>query len=434
MPQHVVTPETDVLNVYRGIITLYQCSRSVKIKGTVTLQWFPSPQLRFDGKSLAKQPRLDLGAAELRTNAHGIRGPVLITGQHILSGGRISYSGIFSSFGLLGQRRNVTKVRIQLVNFPCYIGRPVRFGSNDKPLLSSSRLCLQAHGWRVALDQDPKCSDLFKEIKEHGGYATTHTGLIRRTSNRKISFDQAEEFINYLHFFFGFLAGQWTGPILSAGLGKTSPTWKTMGSWKVTTNREPRSWFPSFYPDDTEKLLSSFRHLWLNPLWNRALRMIIHWYIQANKGSHSTESAIVASFIPLELLAWLVVVERGRKMSATKFSKLDTSERLEKLLYYSGIPLRIPKNFSVIRKSPLVKRKTNGPRSLTEIRNALVHPKKQKLALLSRMNPIELFELKELALSYVELSLLSALGYSGKYSRRVYKGWKGDDIQTVPWG
>jgi len=62
-----------------------------------------------------------------------------------------------------------------------------------------------------------------------------------------------------------------------------------------------------------------------------------------------------------------------------------------------------------------------------------VHPRRHKRLLLSRLKPLVLYELKELALSYIELSLLKALNYTGLYSQRALEGWKGDHLRRVPW-
>ena len=360
----------------------------------------------------------------------------MVLRQRCSSSTGVSYEGICTPHAILGQRRTVKAVQFQLVNFPQYLGRPVRFGSEDRPGVEPARLSLRAHGWRVDLDQDPKCSDQLSDVNARGGYATTHGGVIRRTGDRPITFGEAEQFIDCLHFYFGFLAGRWTGPILSTGIGRTGPLWERLGSWKLTAGRELGTWFPGLSPPSTrevEPLLGAFRHLWLDPLWARALRMLVYWYVQANAESGSTEAAIVAAFIPLELIAWLVIVEHGRHMSATKFKNLNTATRLEKLLCHCRIPLPVPRDFAHLYRSALVKQKGNGPRSLTAIRHALVHPKRGKRSFLSRVDPMIFFELKELALSYVELSLLSVLGYSGMYSRRVFAGRKGDHLQKVPW-
>jgi len=429
----LVEPGAVPTTIHQGTFTLVQSSRRVRLRGKIALHWSPEPEVRFEGFPVSGQPTLNLQEAQLRTTAHGFRGEAMVLGQHASSEGSPLYTGVCPR-AVLGQRRAAKFVQFQLVNFPWYRGRPIRFGPIGRASGVAGRLSFRAHGWRVDLDQTPNCSQRLKDVRARGGYATTHAGLIRRTNGREIPFSQAEDFLCCLHFFYAFLSGHWSGPILTAGIGKTGQLWERMGSWMLTASAKPRSWFPETSPLPVEPLLGAFRHLWLDQLWGRALRMTIHWYVHANAEATVTENAIVAAFIPLELIAWLVVVEHGGHMSARRFKSLSTAGRLEELLRHSGIPLSVTKDLSPwLRRSALARREGNGPCSLTAVRNALVHPRKQKRVLLSRLNPIVIYELKELALSYIELSLLRALNYTGPYSRRAHEGWKGDCLQKVPW-
>jgi len=431
-PKRLVKPGVPPTTIHQGDFTLEQGSRPVRLHGDIALHWSPEPELRFEGARLTGQRTLDLQGAQLRTTAHGLRGRAMVLGQQVSDEGRLLYTGICPR-AVLGQRRTAKSVQFQLVNFPCYAGRPVRFGPSNRAQVAAGRLSFRVHGWRVDLDQDPSCAEGLKDVQVRGGYATTHVGLIRRTSDRDIPFGQAEQFLNCLYFFYAFLAGHWSGPILSAGVGKTGLLWERLGSWKLTASGKPRSWFPQTSPRCVEPLLGAFRHLWLDQLWGRALRMLIHWYVHANAESSTTEAAIVASFIPLELMTWLVVVEHGGHLSAARFKSLSTAQRLEELLRHSGIELPVPKHLSRLHRSALAQREGNGPHSLTAVRNALVHPRRHKRLLLSRLKPLVLYELKELALSYIELSLLKALNYTGLYSQRALEGWKGDHLRRVPW-
>jgi len=431
--KRLVEPGAVPTTIHQGDFTLVQGSRRVQLHGAIVLHWSPKPEVRFEGSPISGQPSLDFREAQLRTTAHGFRGRAMVLGTRPSNTGSPLYTGICPR-AILGQRRTAESVQFQLVNFPKYVGRSIRFGPTGRASGVAGRLSFRAHGWRVDLDQDPSCSQRLKDVLARGGYATTHVGLIRHTSGREIRFSQAEDFLCCLYFFYAFLSGHWSGPILSAGFGKTSQLWERMGSWMLTANAKPRSWFPETSPLSVEPLLGAFRDLWLDQLWGQALRMTIHWYVHANAEASVTENAIVAAFIPLELMSWLVVVEHGGHMSSTRFRSLSTAGRLEELLRHSGIPLSVTKELSPrLHKSALARREGNGPCSLTAVRNALVHPRRQKRLLLSRLSPIVLYELKELALSYIELSLLRALNYTGPYLRRAHEGWKGDHLRRVPW-
>jgi hypothetical protein len=67
------------------------------------------------------------------------------------------------------------------------------------------------------------------------------------------------------------------------------------------------------------------------------------------------------------------------------------------------------------------------------IRNALVHGQEKKRAELMRISLKAKYEALQLALWYIELSLLYILEYTGNYHNRTLKNkWK-DTGQLLPW-
>jgi hypothetical protein len=63
-----------------------------------------------------------------------------------------------------------------------------------------------------------------------------------------------------------------------------------------------------------------------------------------------------------------------------------------------------------------------------------VHPTKYKRKkVIESMKRLQLFECSQLAIQYLELAWLAVCGYRGRYARRGWQGWKGDDEAIVPW-
>ena len=429
-----VTPPGDPLIVFRGAFKVYQGTRSASLRGKIELAWLPEPELRFEGEASRRGEFLDLDhPGELRTGSHGIRGPVLVVGERDSNTEATRYSGIFNPTGLVGQRRSARSVRFQLVNFPPYIARSVRHETNGAITIDRGRLTFRSYGLRIEVDQVHQVRRLMNELRRTGGFATTHVGTIRSVSGGRLTYDHSQDIVECLRFFTAFLAGRWVGPVLTEGDGKEAILWRNLGAWKLTPGDGPRSWFPDAAATDAETLFGQFRRLWQDTVWCRALRMIVYWYVQANAESGSVEAAIVAACIPLELIAWVVVVERARVMSASTFGRMPASERLRVLLEQSGIPTAVPRELGVLRRSALARRARSGPRIIADVRNALVHPTRHKRKMLSCLKPVTRLQVKELALTYLELTLLSALGYQGRYCIRAFSEWKGDHIKEVPW-
>lgn len=432
LAEYGVLPPNPALTLHSGGFHIRQGRVRTILNGTVKLHWLPSPEVRFQGSNGLSEPSLDLDSAVIHTPGRGVRGEAVVLNHRIRQNGH-HYAGILQGPVLVGARRAVNAIRFQLLNFPSYLANPVRFDLGDKPLSSRARLEFVAGDWLLKVDQVPDCEKRLKRVRAEGGFAATHACELTKRSGQRIPFEEGSTFLTCLHFFFGFLAGQWAGPVLASGQGVKAPVWRLYGSWKVAPRGNPRSWLPHHEAPDVCLLLESFCELYQKQLWARPIRTLVHLYVHANAESRTTEAALIAAFIPLELLSWLVVVEDGQHMSANKFDDLDTALRIDELLKTSGIPSRIPRELTKLGGSDLARTHRSGPKCLTKVRNALMHPRKTKRDFLAGLDPLVVFELKELALSYLELGFLSALGYKGQYARRIFKGWKGEDLAPVPW-
>jgi hypothetical protein len=327
----------------------------------------------------------------------------------------------------------VREVRFQLLNFPHYLGDSVRYEREDGYTLSRSRIRFACPDWVVTLDELADCVERRRRARAQGGVVTTHVGRIARPSSEPFEFDEVSDLLNALHLFFGFLGGRWVGPVLATGWGLKRPAWKQFGNWRISTNHLARSWLPHQRGAEVGGLLEQFLKLYARRLWRRPIRTLVNWYVHANAEAQTTEAALTATAIPLELLAWLVVVEDGNHMSGTGFKRLSFAKRISELLRRHGIPIQVPGDLRALSGSPLLAKGKSGPDCFNAVRNALVHPRKAKRDLLANIDRPVLFELKELGLGYVELAFLGALGYRGHYARRIFEGWKGDDLAQVPW-
>ena len=428
--QNLTSPPNAPETLHRGVFLLKQRGTSLPLDGTVQLHWLPAPEVRFEGRSEKIAARVDLDGAEFSTGPAGLRGRALVLNHEPLEG---RYTGILNGWSVRGRRRSVRSAGFQLLNFPAYLGQPVRRMVDQGVMLSRARLSFHTENWTVNLDEIRDYPKKLPKIRARGGYVASHVGEITAAPGGVLPFQQIEQIRERLHLFFGFLAGQWVGPVLLTGKGMSGPVWTEYSSWRVTPSRQPRSWLPHHVATDVEPLLASFDALYSKPLWNRAIRTLVNWYVHANAESGTIESALTAATIPLELLAWLVMVEDGKHISARKFDDLSAGRRLEALLDRAGVPTRVPDHLPHLRDSNLAETGKTGPACLLAVRNGLVHPKKARRDRLAEWDRRVLFELKELALSYVELAFLHVLGYRGRYARRMFQGWKGEDLAPVPW-
>lgn len=425
-------PPNQPEDLYSGPFRIAQGRTRIMLEGTVSLHWTPSPEVRFRGQCSRGEGTLELNAAHLTTGNRGLRGRALIL-NHSPRPPQTVYEGIVNPEAIAGIRRPVKEIRFQLLNFLHYVGDPVSRGPKGSKGWARARIAFPANDWMVTLDEVRDSGQRLKKVRARGGFATTHLGHIKRRSGAPVTFNEAFELLSALNLFFGFLGGQWVGPVLATGHGSKGVIWRQFASWRVMPGRSPRSWFPHHHGSDVSGLLEPFLRRYQHDLWRRAIRTLIHWYVHASSKSGTTEAAIISAAIPLELLSWLVVVEDGEHMSARKFDDLSFASRITELLVRSGVPVNVPKELRRLSGSALMKNRKTGPECLAMIRHALIHPKRARRARLSALDPLVLFELKELGMTYIELAFLHALGYKRRYARRMFDGWKGQDLATVPW-
>lgn len=75
----------------------------------------------------------------------------------------------------------------------------------------------------------------------------------------------------------------------------------------------------------------------------------------------------------------------------------------------------------------------DGPEVIAALRNRLVHPNEAHRRDLKQLTVIGKHQVKELAIWYLELSLLGLLGYQGTISNRTDLDRHRTDSELVPW-
>lgn len=360
--------------------------------------------------------------------------PLLVLGQSANSSGSTTYSGIVDGGARVGDASQpIDGLQFHIANFHDYIGHPARWGN----ALGRPRMVLKDHGWRVEIDQQQSYDGAARRrLRLTGGFLIGHTGRAYRPSNRNISIKQTDELISTLHFFLAFLRGFWCGPIATVGLCGDERIWTEWRSWKLTPWKSVQSWFPRHYAEDVEQLFREFSQRWRKPLWRQTLGICLFWYVQANAESGSLEASIVSTVVALELLSWAYLVDDLKLVPERDFGnrhKFNAQKKIELLLNTIGAPLSIPPYYQQLKRSARNRRLKNGPGTLVRIRNALVHPTRSNRRLVARLSRQAKLEAKQLALSYLELSILGIFNYRGRYTRRMLSGFEHDAVVKVPW-
>jgi hypothetical protein len=425
---HVSLSElNEPLTVLTGPFRLVGPSEGV-LDSNLVFRWLPSTAVAFD----ASYSGSEISISEqywLESQKPSFRVPVLI-GCITQDIDAAHVRGVVQGPISFGDAR-FEVLRFTLANFPKYFGEPVCFERGTARDYRVTRLEVSSDLGRCRLDAIPDADDLREMAERDSGYYLSHVGDWTPTAG-EITAVEAQSVLGMLRFWFGLLGGAWSGPLFPEGLVNGAAVWREFAPWKLGDSREVKTWLPQRKPLDLNAMFSGFLKLWHDPEWQGPLKHSVSWLLEANSPGTALESTIILAQVALELLAWVQLVEARQVHSRTDFRHLSAAGRMRALLQDIGVPAGLPDHLTSL---PSLQQGDafDGPGVVTRVRNALVHATEDNRAVSDGLDGLALHECSQLALQYLELTLLALCGYRGYYARRGWRGWKGPDEVLVPW-
>ena len=400
------------------------------VNGGLYFRWLPSTAMEFDGSY--SRTTVDVGAdATLRINDVGFSAPVIVTNGPWPGVVREQIRGVLRSSATIAARPTFDSLQFCLANFPEYIGLPIKCETDTSRRYFSGRLQFASPGFRCIVDEIPEVRDLRKAAGQGAGFVISHVGELKPV-NGSLNETSIQDVLEILHLFFGFLRGAWSGPVFPQGFTNREKSWEQFAAWKISEAREVPTWLPQRSPLDLNRLFAGFVERHFDPAWQSPLRTVLSWYVEANSSGTAHETRLVLGQVALELLAWVELVETRQIHSRRDFKGLRATGRARSLLDHLHIPCDVPSHF-VELQSLQEGEALDGPGVVVRLRNALVHSGEKNPTTIKSVSGVQSWQAGQLALQYVELSLLALCGYQGKYARRCWRGWKGEDEVFVPW-
>jgi hypothetical protein len=289
----------------------------------------------------------------------------------------------------------------------------------------TGRLLLEANGWIVTIDSSESkvLAKLSKSLKEEGGYAITHVAKLERIDNLIFTPEESLDLLDGLRFFLSFSTGIWVAPIFPIGFDSNNKRiWEQWNSPVISAYKgDVSSWFPKQKTQGLSEAFVEFMKLWQDQDWQQPLKLAIHWYVESNLQAGAIDGSIILTQSALELLYHHrigVFIKDGYK-------------KLERLLTNSKLPINYADIDSDLISELLTlaeKKSISLPKAITEIRNRLTHPEKNK-----DIHPSSIrIDAWRLSLWYLELTILHLINYRGVYKNRLRFTWEGD-YDELPW-
>lgn len=313
------------------------------------------------------------------------------------------------------------RVNAGVVNFPNYF-----ISGNPEGL----KFELQHGNWIFEfVPVDPRLF-LYPEHIQTQEYAFTHHLSFGKADKCLFPAEDAEDQLDLLSDFLSFCRGFWVSTALTTGTAMDGTTaMEELGTRKVSPTKVSYNWLDFHHGSCMTELFPMFISRISNHSWREAIRNALYWYVRADTALVGPDGGCILLQSALERLAWHVLVRDKQSLSAEGFTKLSAADQLRLLLSTLNIPLEIPNGLKGLEQICSGQNGADGPQVFVQVRNRLVHPPK------GNRKAIELptYEAFILGKWYVELTILSACGYTGQYSNRTkLRRWVGE-VEPVPW-
>lgn len=251
----------------------------------------------------------------------------------------------------------------------------------------------------------------------------THTLDIGMRKDQLFSGDQATDILDAASHFLTFVQGRRCSLVCPTGVDTAD--YAVWSLWSSPSSFEPNP--PGWYGGDDQAslvdLFCTFMDKWSDEHWRKTLTEVVWWYESAARASRGIDIGLVLAQIAVELLAFRHCVDDRQCFSRRSFKQLPAADKYRHLLRSLHIPLAIPSTASTLLAATQTMQWSDGPEAVTRIRNDLVH-KGRKIGL----SADAYYEAWQLAVHYLELTLLAMLDYKGNYHSRM-----DDAKQPVPW-
>ena len=428
---HPHSAANEAVILYDGPVTFQHDRGEASGTGTLALRWVPSTGLRLRVViGSGKAPRSDGSATAFLGGGEG--NFQAFSWNTNLADGQMTETveGRIRCFRK-GDGTDLASIGFQVVNFTDFLTP----GPKTPPIFGfpPQTVDLDSGMWRVRLSATANHQAIFKSLKEQGGYAFTHLGRLERIDGATFSAEDADGPLHTLFRFLGFARGAAANLPIRWGVNPSGDTiWEEWCSPVVDQWKTPQNWFDENHGNLLREIFPAFVRAYEDPNLNEPLSLALHWYQACNTRAGGMEGALVLGVTNLDLLAALVVVDKLKNRSASKFDGLKAREKLTALLQSLGVGLGVPPGYADLAGFAAGNAWPDAAWTLTEMRHGYVHanPRRRKVVL-SALNRAT-FEAWQLSLWYQELALLYLLDHSGEYQNRVTAESRGD-VETVPW-
>ena len=400
--QPIILEETGIVNVD---------GQSVDMPVSVVLQLHPSPRVVIESDSLS-----DLAHMENRREIvlrNGAQLDVLL-GALFFNPEKTILLPASQPVTVIDKELLLKEVLFAIIDFPEVWGREDKWINDAEQSGRIPHTKLESSDWSIDITGVQNIREAVKTLQQTRGHGITYTGSVTRSDGTAFRVNDVEPLLEALRFFLSIARGATCSLALVRGkdeMGRDS--WVRWGAHHSEPGMDYHSAFLRVHSNILSDLFPEFWNLLTGKEDRRdATLRAFDWYLQSNVSAPYIGT--ILTFAALEAFSFLLLQNEGR----------SDRERIERALSKMQIPLNIPKNCESLR---VLRDWDTGPQALVAIRNNLVHPQKN----LGGVSNTHYWEAWHLGQWYLELMLLSRLGYQEGYRNRL-ADMKGNEEPFVP--
>jgi hypothetical protein len=416
--------------VYEGSIILRHSNNEIVIDGTVEYRLVRYPRVFVSGQILTLSNESDI--IKMETCQYEIIiedkfcGNLMVTDISINSDPKTSVvRGISEDFKWKIDEYDAEYIIFALPNIRDFSGGALLKDIQESKITTAmDRFIISESKPFLCFDRVRDFKLRFSELKSDATYEILYVGKLHICESMSV-----EKFNYIFPVFLSFINGRKSASILSVGMVGERTIWIDFSKNIIEPYQYSNCWSEVHFPVFVD-IWKKFNELWEDELDRDFLITAIHWYVEANSNAGKLEGAIILMQTALELVFNWLIVEKLNLVSKINVRKLSAEGKILHILKILKASEEVPKAF--FNLTTFVGH-ANGPRAITEIRNALVHGNVHKREKMLKATRAVTFEALHLGIWYIELSLLYILDYKGHYKNRTNpNNWTGKGI-LVPW-
>lgn len=426
---------TDALSLYNGPITFDTIGGRKPGNGSLILKLSSQPHLALEYITDATDlDELDNAKFSVPGSnaAGGFFNSTFRFGDPVMKG-----TGLIQDPIILGTGESFGRVRFLVLNLCTHGIDQLHYRKGASIQSWRGRMSFTMGPWEVTLDSTPELDELTRAAKVTGSHVITHAGNLELVNRKLFKSEPAARIFETLYWFLSFLNGARCDCILPVGLRHTDTRhWQQWGSRILTPVHRAKSWYTDASRDCVREAAECFHQVWQHENRREWLPLALALYLEANRNTSGVDLALAQSQMALELVSWVALVEEGQALTAAGFNQLSAADKIRLLLFYCQVPPAIPRKLDTLwltvqKRSD--KHKPDGPAVITEIRNSLVHPRRENRAKLKTFCNRSKYDAWQLSMWYVEVGLLKLIGYAGPYSNRLGRERPNTVFDLLPW-